>query len=66
MINFENLGFLAIFIMLLIIGLILYIAYKVFIKKERPKNYYRPYDYITGQTDKEFDDSVVEEEKEEQ
>lgn len=64
MINFENLGFLAIFIIAIIMGLIIYIAYKVFIKKERPKNQYTPYDYIIGQTDKEFHDGELEEESE--
>lgn len=61
MINFDNLGFLAIIIILLMIGLILYIAYNILIKKKRPKNYYTPYDYIVGQTDKEFHDEDLEE-----
>lgn len=61
MINFENLGFLAIVVMLLIIGLIGYIAFNIFVKKKRPKNYYTPYDYIIGQTDKEFHNDQLEE-----
>lgn len=60
MINFDNLGFLAIIIIALMLGLIVYISYKVFIKKERPKNSYTPYDYIVGQTDKEFHDEETE------
>lgn len=68
MISFENLGFLAIFIIALMMGLIIYIAYKVFVKKEHPKNYYTPYDFITGQTDKEFheEESKVEVEEDEE
>lgn len=40
--------------LLLIIILIFIVAYKILIKKEKPKNYYTPFDYIAGQTDKEF------------
>lgn len=64
MINFDNFGFLAIVIIVLMIGLILYIAFKVFVKKKRPKNYYTPYDYIVGQTDKEFHEDKLEEDSE--
>lgn len=60
MIHFENLGYLSIIVMLAMICLIVFIAYKVIIKKERPKNYYTPYDYIVGQTDKEFHDDQLE------
>lgn len=64
MINFENLGNLSIVISLAMIGLVIYIAYKVIFKKQRPKNYYTPFDYIAGQTDKEFHDEQLEVETE--
>lgn len=60
MINFEALGNLSIIVTLAMMGLIVYIAYKVIVKKQRPKNYYTPYDYIVGQTDQEFHDDQLE------
>lgn len=46
---------------ILMIGLILLIAYRVFIKKQRPKNYYTPFDYITDQSDREFQEDINQE-----
>lgn len=40
--------------LILIVILILIVTYKVLIKKEKPNNYYTPFDYIAGQTEKEF------------
>lgn len=54
-----------IIVLLLIIGLVIWIAYKIFIKKDRPENFYTPFDYITGQSDEEFPKQVEEEENEE-
>ncbi|UOR13400.1 DUF3951 domain-containing protein [Halobacillus amylolyticus] len=55
---------------LLIVGiavfvLITIVAYKIFIKKERVDSSYTPFDYITGQTDKEFheEEEIIIEEK---
>lgn len=64
MIIFESIGYVSIVVALAIIGLVAYVGYKVIIKKQRPKNYYTPYDYITGQTDKEFHDEKLEVETE--
>ncbi|WP_163583110.1 DUF3951 domain-containing protein [Gracilibacillus saliphilus] len=47
-------SFLSIGIYFLIIVLILIVAFKVLIKKERPSNYYTPFDNITGQENKAF------------
>jgi len=33
---------------------VIYVAYKILVKKERPHNFYTPFDYITGQSDQEF------------
>ncbi|WP_208591141.1 DUF3951 domain-containing protein [Gracilibacillus suaedae] len=47
-------SFLNIVILFLIIVLILIVACKIFIKNERPDNYYTPFDHITGQEHKAF------------
>ncbi|WP_430788005.1 DUF3951 domain-containing protein [Virgibacillus flavescens] len=52
----------AVFILIIVL-LIIFIAFKIFIKKERPDNSYTPFDYITGQTGDEFYEE--QEEKEE-
>lgn len=52
----------AIFILVIVL-LILFIAFKIFIKKERPDNSYTPFDYITGQTGEEFHEEQEEREE---
>src|SRR5699024_4944748 len=64
MIIFESIGYVSIVVALAIIGLVAYVGYNVIIKKQRPNNYYTPYDYITCQTDKEFHDEKLEVETE--
>lgn len=46
-------------VLFVLIGIVLY---KVLIKKERPTSSYTPFDYITGQTDKEFHHEIDHEE----
>lgn len=48
-------------VLFILIGIVLY---KVLIKKERPTSSYTPFDYITGQTDKEFHHELDEEREE--
>ncbi|MFD1019876.1 DUF3951 domain-containing protein [Thalassobacillus hwangdonensis] len=54
--------------MIIIIVLVLVVAFKIFVKKERPTNYYTPFDHIAGQTNKEFheESEVVEEEEDDE
>ncbi|KGX92534.1 hypothetical protein N781_14425 [Pontibacillus halophilus JSM 076056 = DSM 19796] len=52
-------------ILFTVVLLILVVAFKIFFKKERPSNFYTPFDYITGQTDQEFHEEQEEWETEE-
>ncbi|MCD5323426.1 MULTISPECIES: DUF3951 domain-containing protein [Pontibacillus] len=47
----------------LLIGIV---VYKVMIKKERPSNYYTPFDHIAGQSIDEFHEERQEDEQEEE
>ncbi|MGP4040792.1 DUF3951 domain-containing protein [Gracilibacillus sp. D59] len=47
-------SYVSIGIYFIIMVLILIVAFKVLIKKERPSNYYTPFDNITGQVNKAF------------
>ncbi|GGD25124.1 DUF3951 domain-containing protein [Pontibacillus salipaludis] len=51
---------------LITVALILIVVYKVMIKKERPDNYYTPFDHITGQSNEEFHEERQEDEQEEE
>ncbi|MFD2925087.1 DUF3951 domain-containing protein [Halobacillus naozhouensis] len=74
MINIEGSDYMLLnSIGLLIVGiavfvLIIIVAYKIFIKKDPVNSSYTPFDYITGQTDKEFhqNEEMIVEEKDDQ
>lgn len=60
----ELLPYSSVVFIIVMVTLICIIAYKVFIKKEKPNNYYTPFDYIAGQTEDEFHEEQGEKEKE--
>lgn len=51
---------------ILFLAVILFVLFRVLLKKNRsgPGESYTPFDYITGQTDKEFHEELEEEEDE--
>lgn len=58
----ELLPYSSVVFILVMVALVCIIAYKVFIKKERPNNYYTPFDYAAGQTEDEFHEEQKEKE----
>lgn len=61
----DNVLSIDIIISLIIISLIVFVMFRVLIKKKRPHNMYTPFDYITGQSDKEFHEALDEQEEKE-
>ncbi|ASK60958.1 DUF3951 domain-containing protein [Virgibacillus phasianinus] len=51
----------AIFIFVMVV-LVCIIAFKIFVKKERPDNSYTPFDHIAGQAEDEFHEKQEEKE----
>ncbi|ELK48530.1 DUF3951 domain-containing protein [Halobacillus sp. BAB-2008] len=45
------------------VSLLIFVAYKLFIKKETIHNYYTPFDHITGQVVYEFQEENLEDEE---
>lgn len=60
----ELLPYSSLVFIIVVVVLVCIIAYKIFIKKERPNNDYTPFDYIAGQSEDEFHMEQEQEERE--